>query len=196
MKHTLMLLFAALAVMFVSCNQGSGDAADKQKIIDSLVKLIPANKNVAQHGRVNAVQQFSVAPYAANYEVTRAQAAGAIENWHQLVTSANLNPAVNSGRTAFLVPAVTLDSLINSIGCTWLVFYIGETGLTNVGNTTIKNAISLYYTGVQFVGTDSLTEIDITNSAGDAVVFYETWPCPTCSGVGIHAQNPINAQYQ
>jgi hypothetical protein len=182
MKRTLLLLTVAAGFLFTSCNQGVSTETH-QRIVDSLVQLIPPGAK-SHLTNMAAQQQYTIAPIA-DFMVLKAGANKQIQEWHTtLKNKVEIKWDVNKNRTAFMVPRNTLDTLINSLNCPFVVFYLG---IDKEGT----GAMSLYYTGVEYVNKDpsQLTEIDIKNAAGESCVFDQTFPCPKCEKIGIHTQS-------
>lgn len=191
MKQSLLLITAGL-LLFSSCNQQNGDATDKQHIIDSLVKLVPAGPNklpVRENFATPAqapASTFSVMPVSA-YTTPVNEAAPVIQNYHALfrkdkkTVDATIDKN-NIGRSSFIIPVSTIQSLITEKKSSFLVFYLGY---------SVDKQINLFYTGVAPVGnrTDSFTEVTVTNPdiPGTPCIFNNATPCPTCVGIGVHS---------
>lgn len=188
MKHAYLFLVVCCSLM-ASCGQGdTGRTAELQRQVDSLTKLVPAGRAGAKTSSLAANTQFSVAPTAASYWYVSDAANKQVQEWHATVKSGTkIDWNVNKGRTAFMVPAITLDTLINSLGCQYVVFYIG---IDQQGS----KEMSLFYTGVKQDG-DNLSEIEMKNSEGEKCVFDLTYPCPQCDKIGVHvASSGIGGQ--
>lgn len=183
MKQLLLsLLFAcSLGMLFSSCSTGSSDdVATLQRKVDSLTKLVPASRGGAMTSNLAANSQFSVAPTAASYWYVSDAANKQIQEWHTVLKNGGrIDWDKNKGRTAFMVPAITLDTLINSLGCQYVVFYIG------IDQQGTKE-MSLFYTGVQQTDPNTLSEIEMRNNVGEKCVFDFSYPCPKCDKIGIH----------
>lgn len=177
MRHTLLVLM--LGILLASCVAGDSERAIAlQKRVDSLTKLLPAKPGV-----IAAAQQYSTAPTANSYWYVAAAATKQIQEWHTtLKTGRRINWDKNKGRTAFLVPAITLDTLINSLQSKYVVFYIGidEQG---------TKEMNLFYTGVKQLNDTTLEEIEMKNLAGEKCVFDLSYPCPQCNSIGIHVSS-------
>jgi hypothetical protein len=184
MKQILLVLFVALSL--ASCSSGnSDDVAALQRKVDSLTKLVPTdgtmhvNRFSAQAFAARGVPQGTP---AAAFLVAADGANKQIQEWHALCKKTpGLDWNVNKNRTAFMVPAVTLDTLINHKGADYVVFYFGI-------NASNDNKINLFYTGVKQQDT-TLTEMEFKNGDNVNCVFDMSFPCPQCNSVGIHVSS-------
>ncbi len=184
MKQILLLLFVAFSL--TSCSSGSSDdVATLQRKVDSLTKLVPAEGTT--HVNRFSTQAFAargVPPGtpAAAFLVAAEGANKQIQEWHSLCKNTpGLHWNVNKNRTAFMVPAVTLDTLINHNGADYVVFYFGI-------NASNDKSINLFYTGVKQQDT-ILTEMEFKNGDNVNCVFDMSFPCPQCNSVGIHVSS-------
>jgi hypothetical protein len=186
MKQLLLSLMftCSLGILFSSCGGAAGgdDMATLQRKVDSLTKLLPAEGNVFQNrfsASARAARNVTTMPWAADYLVPADGANQQIQNWHAVVKATTaLHWDVNKNRTAFMVPANTLDSLINSKNADYVVFYLGI-------NTDGDKTINLFYTGVTQDDT-TLSEMEFKNSNQVKCVFDLSYPCPKCNSIGIH----------
>lgn len=201
MKHTLLVLMGALCLGLASCSGGGNTdvATIKKQTIDSISgelekRGIHVNFSVQANA---ATTTLSTAPIT-DYYFPQKKADTMVQQYHALFkknAQGFHQPAVldtaNLNRTAFVIPAVTLQQLLNAPNnCPYVVFYIGYDNATKL--------ISLYYTGVVAVPNfaDSFTEIRMINPTNNSPsVFDNTFPCPNCSYIGIHTQmGPLNSQ--
>lgn len=136
-------------------------------------------------GQCSAFTTAVVPPPANSYYVSTGQANQDIHNWHTLLKNdQNLYPDVNKNRTAFIVPAVTLDSIINGMHCTNVVFYLGMNYFTH--------EISLYYDGAWQTSASNFVELPLMDANKIGVFFDNGLPCPVCGSAGdIHLNSPI-----
>jgi hypothetical protein len=193
MKHTLLGL--SLAVLITSCGQTDSErTVTLQRQVDSLVKLVPAKFNHVELNAANAGQ----APFAplpiSDYYMPRYAADQQIQAYHALFVSGGSHrdaiiPGNNLGRSSFIIPANTLQQIVNDSACPFVVFYIGY--------DKEKANISLIYTGIRPVEgyADSFNEITFSNPQipDSRMVFDNAWPCPKCSGIGPHSVSGTQA---
>jgi hypothetical protein len=201
MKHTLLVLLGALCLGLASCSGGgNADVATiKKQTIDSISgELEKRGIHVNFSVQANAATvTLSTAPIT-NYYYPADKADTMVQSYHALFkknAQGFHQPAVldtaNLNRTAFVIPANTLQQLLNAPNnCPYVAFYIGYDNSTKL--------ISLFYTGVVPVPnfTDSFTEITMINPTNNRrSVFDNGYPCPTCNYIGIHTlMGPFNSQ--
>jgi hypothetical protein len=92
---------------------------------------------------------------------------------------------LNRNRTSFIVPSRVLNYLMTYKQCDYIVFSLAYTTESNN-----QKLLSLIYTGLQSTSTPGkYNEISIDTIIDGNRVSYmldNTFPCPTCDGVGIH----------
>lgn len=204
MKNVLIAL--AFALVAASCNQGQPTAdiaVIRQQVADSMnteakkrgVDLSITSARFAEPagGRIPPMVPPLPPP---SYYIPHSIADHQIQAYHKLFVGADKQhrnatlDVVNMKRTAFVIPASTLNILLDSPNyCENVIFYLAY--------DEVQKEITLVYTGTKYVQpatggplTDSIKEILVKrpDAPNEQFVFNNAWPCPTCDGIGVHSQ--------
>lgn len=190
MKNIFVLL--SFAALLASCG-GAGSDELRRQITDSM--NVEAKKRGIDLSMPATSSKFSMRasqkgqnnlPIDSFYMYTSV-ADTYIQNWHRFVKQSK-NPTLmaDSTRFSFIIPASNFQYLINTMGCSNVVFYIG------MNNAPIPQ-LTLLYVGANYLpdNPDTLTEVPIQPGApygpNDKFILDNSWPCPTCARIGIHS---------
>jgi len=190
MKNTLCAL--AVCAVLASCNEGSGDAVIRKKVIDSMTNefntghiRMQHKPNLASNGQMLqtygsfAVQADTTRLPDTNSIVPSLQDTSTLQAgvnlWGNTIRNDN-NFIQDTASSAFILPLNNFIYMKDFQFCEYVVFYL------MINN---KNMISLAYAGAQqYQNKDSLI-IQLPSFKGVPQAFDNTIPCPECPMQGL-----------